>query len=145
MSLIIRKPSKENFCQFVKKYINFSCIIDVGVQYDTKELRTTFVDTFQILIEPNKQYYKHIVDTYSKNNYKLIKKGCGKKKETLILNHYSNNNSYITHSRISKEKDANCISSEEMECDSLDNILKDIDKYGVKLIGIKSLIKKRKN
>ena len=136
MDLIIRKPSKENFCKFVKKYIKFSCIVDVGVQYDTQELRANFIDTFQILIEPTTQYHKHIVNTYSKNNYKLIKKACGNKKGILFLNHYSINSSEITHSQLSEEKSANSIKSEQIESDTLDNILKDIDKYALLKIDV---------
>ena len=89
MDLIIRKPSKLNFCNFVKKYIDFSCIVDVGVQYETKELRTCFIDTPQILIEPTDQYHKHIEKKYSENKYKLIRKACSNEKKTLIINHYN--------------------------------------------------------
>lgn len=79
MDMIDRNPSKDNLCRFLKQHINFSYIVDIGVQYDTPTLRTTFIDTPQILVEPVETYHETIINNYSKNKYKLIKKECSKK------------------------------------------------------------------
>jgi FkbM family methyltransferase len=79
------KPTKQFLCNFLCQYsFPFSTIIDVGCQYQTKELRV-FSEAKHILIEPDPQYFESIHKNYSKLQYKLLDIGCAEFDSKLYL------------------------------------------------------------
>ena len=73
------RPSKDAFCKFLANTgFELSCIIDVGVGFETRELRTNFKTVKQILVEPQKLYNGHIDHIYKDNIYEIKNIGMDK-------------------------------------------------------------------
>ncbi len=69
----MRFPSKANSLKWLREAgVEIGTVLDVGIQYDTPELRTIFQDRKQILFEPVEEYHPHIRNAYAANDYELV-------------------------------------------------------------------------
>jgi FkbM family methyltransferase len=60
-------------------------VLDVGVLFQTKELREIYLDTKQYLFEPMEECFARIEHLYQANNYVLVKKAVGAQSAKLPL------------------------------------------------------------
>lgn len=116
-----RVPSKRNFLNFFKthgSYIN--TIIDIGVQYETPELKEVFPDKFHILIEPVNIYQKYIKNNYKDISHILIQKAVGDSNKIGYLNEFNiyDDGDTTTHSHITNDE-----TKRKIEIINLDEII----------------------
>jgi len=100
-----RKPTKENFLKFFREHgSKINTIIDIGVQYETRELKEIYKDAFHLLFEPCKHYIPSIKKTYNNINHIIINKAVGNENKKGYLKEMSiYNTSQITHASITND------------------------------------------
>lgn len=96
------RPTKlESLQVLISKGLPIDCIIDVGVQHQTRELIAVFPNLPHILIEPAVEYHSHISANYKDINHTLVAKACGELEEKAILNLFDiTGKGAITHTTI---------------------------------------------
>jgi len=116
----MNKLTKSYFCDvLVKNNFPLANIIDVGVQYETTELRKAFSHVHQILIEPQPHLLPIIRKNYQGNDFTLLNIGVSDLSATQFV--HSNDNNLCSIS--------NVVSDTEIQVDTLDNICKDLEKW----------------
>ncbi|NDG54177.1 MAG: FkbM family methyltransferase [Flavobacteriia bacterium] len=116
----MKKSTKLHFCELLAKN-NFplSNIIDVGVQYETVELRENFKHVHQVLIEPQPHLLPIIRENYQGNDFTLLDVGVSDVTTTHFVHSSDTNLSVLD----------NTPSDTEVQVDTLDNICKDLEKW----------------
>jgi FkbM family methyltransferase len=72
-TMIRRTHTKEDALRTLRrKGLNIGTILDVGVQFDTPELRTQFADVHQVLFEPITEYHETIRQNYAGLSYEIV-------------------------------------------------------------------------
>lgn len=97
------RPTKtESFLELIQKGIRITYVLDIGVQFGTKELMETFPNAHHILVEPAIEYHEGIRQAYRHIPHTLIGSACGEKSGQAYLNIYDQSNSgNVTHTSIS--------------------------------------------
>lgn len=100
------KPSLAFSCEFIANLnIDISTILDIGVQSQTLELRKSFKDKKQILIEPQKLYNRLIESNYQGVDYILDNSACTNHNGEMYLHEeYLWDCKTPTHNHVSTEK-----------------------------------------
>lgn len=117
-----RKPTKANSLQFLKDSgLLPKTIIDVGVQYETRELRSIFPDSKHVLIEPVEQYREKIIENYSAIQQKeFIWAAASSQPGKLFLSLIKRDSETTTHSQLSDNYSSNA--GYEVDVITIDNL-----------------------
>jgi len=121
-----RLPTKLSSLQYIKDHIGFNpTIIDVGVQYETKELKTVFCESKHLLFEPVSEYHPSIKSNYTNIDHQIFEIALSNCDQELFLSTHSLfGDGQISHSSISDEKLSN---SRSIPTRKLDSIIPEIE------------------
>jgi FkbM family methyltransferase len=124
-------PNKMNTLTRLKQYLNFSCVVDVGINTATPELIAQFPTLKHYLFEPMDFYFDTIEKNYRGIDYELFSMALSDEKGTLYLTSTSLTHSGIaTHSQISNQQSAvdgqKVISCKEVEVKRYDQLSVDV-------------------
>lgn len=116
----MNKLTKDYFCKLLlKNKFPLTNIIDVGVQFETVELRKNFKHVHQVLIEPQPHLLPKIRENYQGNDFTLLDVGVSDVTTTHFVHSNDSNLSTLN----------NTPSDIEVQVDTLDNICKDLEKW----------------
>jgi len=122
-----RLPTKLSSFQYIKEHINFDpTIVDIGVQYETKELKTVFCESKHLLFEPVSEYYPAIKSNYANIDHQIFEialSNCNQ--DSFLSTHSLFGDGQISHSSISDEKSSN---SRVIPIRKLDSIIPEIER-----------------
>jgi FkbM family methyltransferase len=122
-----RIPTKLSSFQYIKEHINFDpTIVDIGVQYETKELKTVFCESKHLLFEPVSEYYPAIKSNYANIDHQIFEialSNCNQ--DSFLSTHSLFGDGQISHSSISDEKSSN---SRVIPIRKLDSIIPEIER-----------------
>jgi FkbM family methyltransferase len=83
--------------------LQFDYVLDVGILYQTHELRELFPHIKQYLFEPVSDFHPAIRRHYANNDYELIEKAVGEAPgEFRMIQHSVKDGEKVTHSRIAR-------------------------------------------
>ena len=121
-----RLPTKLSSLQYIKDHIDFHpTIIDIGVQYETKELKTVFSESKHLLFEPVSEYYPSIKSNYANIEHQIFEIALSNCDRDSFLSTYSLfGEGQVSHSSISDEKSSN---SRVIPVRKLDSIIPEIE------------------
>jgi FkbM family methyltransferase len=100
--MIRRTHTKTDALQTLKrKGLSIGTILDVGVQFDTPELRIEFADVHQILFEPIAEYHPTIRQNYAGLSYEIVEAAVSDKTGEMEFHSIrsSEETGYVSHVR----------------------------------------------
>lgn len=122
-----RLPTKLSTLQYIKDHIDFNpTIIDIGVQYETKELKTVFCESKHLLFEPVSEYYPSIRSNYVNIDHQIFEIALSNCNQDSFLSTRSLFGSgQVSHSNISDEESLN---TRPITVRKLDSIIPEIQR-----------------
>lgn len=97
-----RTHTKEDALRTLRrKGLDVGTILDVGVQFDTPELRTQFADVHQVLFEPIAEYHETIRHNYAGLSYEIVQAAVSDKEGEMHFHSIrtSEETGYVSHVR----------------------------------------------
>jgi FkbM family methyltransferase len=124
MSRLNAHPTKQNTLSRLKnRGLNVATVLDVGVKFETLELRQAFPDLKHFLFEPVEEYFADIRRNYRGLDYELVPQALSDKQGEDLLTITKMGSDLITHSSLDGELGGEVSETRKITVTTLDNFL----------------------